>query len=165
MSDLITSPMFAGITSPMFAGLPGNVYYTASSPATLEDAERSTDQHPKITGGAPRMSEADLRESIDAITRYFETTAATRSDPLHIRSSDIRRALGAIDPAGRRLLELMQRDVNVYLAFKAMQNEGFQPDPALTMRDLYAARRGTGYNGESLEAQINQMRLVVRTKP
>ncbi len=72
-------------------------------------------------------------------------------DKYHISRDEFRSAVGKIsDEADNYLVAVSQVRGN-YERIRKLQSEGWFNDPQVSMRDMYAAKRGTGYDGESID--------------
>ena len=72
------------------------------------------------------------------------------SDKKHIAPEDFSRAVGKISPEVDRFIYDILDQNNGYRVLAAMQKEGIENDPQVSMRDMYAASRGYGYDGEPI---------------
>lgn len=99
------------------------------------------------------MSEFIIRPvALKQILTYFEDPKNhSDDDKAHISKDEFKGAVGKIsDEANAFLKEIVNSD-NGYTTLRAMQTEGLFNDSEVSMRDMYAASRGYGYNGEPVK--------------
>jgi hypothetical protein len=99
-----------------------------------------------------------IRVGFAELARYFARPEAhdVRSDDpsrTHISPAELRRAAEHLSPEGAAVaVALLAEPRDGYQALADLQREGWARDAQVSMRDLYAAARGTGSSGEPLGA-------------
>ena len=97
------------------------------------------------------------------IVAYFAQPGChTDEDKKHISKDEFRDAIGKISPEADAFLNVIVNSKDGYTHLMAIQNEGwrgFKNDTEVSLRDLYAARRGTGYNGDEINKELRDLRL------
>ncbi len=99
-----------------------------------------------------------MRGAFGKISAYFSDPANhLDDDPLHVSSWEMMAAAGKLPAEADQLLAATASDERCYSSLDGLQDEGLTNDDEVSLRDLYAAERGTGYYGEGIDEQVERM--------
>ncbi|MFA5104582.1 MAG: hypothetical protein WC527_05350 [Candidatus Margulisiibacteriota bacterium] len=103
------------------------------------------------------MDPVSSSTAIDGVIKYFENPSNhLDDDKRHVSKKELLSAREKVSAEAVSSIEAMSTDFDpIYLQISRLQKEGAKNDKEISMRDLYALRRGTGYHKEDILAQTS----------
>ena len=99
---------------------------------------------------------------LSQIICYFEKNENhLDDDSKHISRKEFQSAIGKISDNADVILRAVVEDGDSYEHLKSCQSEGRFNDGEVSMRDMYAVRRGSGYKGEDISKQRTRLLNII----
>lgn len=148
------------ILSPAYSWYPGNIYGQMQNSQTYAPAP---DPGPPPPPPPPRMGRRELDDAIGQVTAHFTSAANHIDDPSRVNAGEMKKQLGNVPEAGRKLLELALGDRGVMDALRAPVREGWFNARDVSMDDLNAL--DAGRKAPSAPTTLTRLRAAVRVDP